>query len=532
MRAIHRSALGIFAAVIALFSTLAVFVANRTSEMMTAEAERTVKSVVKETTTRIDRLMLAVETVARNSAWIVEEHLQDPDYMSRITQRIVENNEFIIGSAVAFEPNFYREKSRLFAPYSCVSTNGQVKSFLLPSDYPSQAWYREAKDGGRDCWCEPYFDEGGAGIMMCTFSVPLKDAKGRVYAVLTADVSLARMAEHIASLCPYPRSYAVLISRMGRYLVMPPQGRTFERDDETITIRDGTNNGWVVAIVCPIENVLNGARQLVTVVVVFAAIGLIIIILFSWLHSSRLQRESVLRERMSNELDIARLIQSEVVPKDFPEGICAALRPFRGIGGDVYDFVTQGDRICFLIGDASGSGIPAAIFSFVARMAFRTVCETESDPGKVLERINDTLFRGNCDSLFMTAFVGLFDPRTGELRYGCAGLPPPVVIASDGASRRLEIGHQVPMGVDGGTAYETRSENLGEGERFVAFTDGLVRFERADRVSFGEGRLLDCLSGSEGRTASETVDGLLKALDDFAAGAEPTDDVAVIALSR
>ena len=75
MKAIHRSSLGIFAAVIVLFSALAVFVANRTAEMMTAEAERTVKSVVKETTTRIDQQLLAVETVACNFAWVVGDHL-------------------------------------------------------------------------------------------------------------------------------------------------------------------------------------------------------------------------------------------------------------------------------------------------------------------------------------------------------------------------------------------------------------------------------------------------------------------------
>lgn len=302
MKAIHRSSLGIFAAVIVLFSALAVFVANRTDEMMTAEAERTVKSVVKETTTRIDRLMLAVETVVRNSAWIVEEHRQDPDYMSRITQRIIENNKFIVGSAVAFEPNFYREKNRLFAPYSCVTTNGQVQSFLLPYDYPSQAWYRDAKENGRDGWCEPYFDEGGAGTMICTFSVPLKDEKGNVYAVLTADVSLERMTEHIASLCPYPRSYAVLISRTGRYLVMPPQGRTFERDDETVTIREGTDNGWIVAIVCPKETILDGARRLSFLVALFAVLGLLIIVPISWANISRLRREFAVREWVADKL--------------------------------------------------------------------------------------------------------------------------------------------------------------------------------------------------------------------------------------
>ena len=531
MKAIHRSSLGIFAAVIVLFSALAVFVANRTAEMMTAEAERTVKSVVKETTTRIDQQLQAVETVTRNFVWAVGDHLKDPDSMYRITRELVKNNEFIAGSVIAFEPGFYKTKARLYAPCSYVSTNGQVRSLLLQHEYPSHDWYRATKETRRAHWCEPYLDED-LGDKMCTFSLPLTNETGEVYAVLGATISLKRMTERVSAICPYPQSYAVMTSRAGNYLVMPPQGRTFERDDETITIRDRTSNGWVVAIVCPVENVLNGARQLVTVVVVFAAFGLLIIILFSWVHASRLQRESALRERMSNELDIARMIQSEVVPRDFPEGVHAVLRPFRGVGGDVYDFVTLGDRICFLIGDASGSGIPAAIFSFVARMAFRTACETESDPGKILERINDTLFRGNCDSLFMTAFVGLFDPKTGELRYGCAGMPPPVVVAPDGVSRRLEIGHQAPMGVDGGTAYETRSENLGKGERFVVFTDGIVRFERADHIPFGEGRLLDCLSGNGDRTASGTVNELLKSLDDFAAGAEPTDDVAVIALSR
>lgn len=172
MKAVHRSTLGILAAVIALFAVLAVLVADRTSAMMSEAAERTVKSVVNETAVKVDRQIKTVEAVTRNFAWVVGEHVGEPDYMYRITRALVENNDFIIGSAVAFEPNFYKEKGRMFAPYSCVSTNGQVVSFPLPYDYCSQEWYREAKDAGQARWCEPYFDEGGAGIMLCTYSVP------------------------------------------------------------------------------------------------------------------------------------------------------------------------------------------------------------------------------------------------------------------------------------------------------------------------------------------------------------------------
>ena len=305
MKAIHRSAFGIFAAIIVLFAALAVFVACSTSAMMTEEAERTVKSVVRETTLRVDRQLLTVEAATRNCAWVVGEHRDDPAYMYRITRRLVEGNEGIVGSAVAFAPDFYREKGRLYAPYTCISTNGQLKSFSLPYDYSSREWYREVTADGRARWCEPYFDEGGGEVMMSTFSVPLTNETGRVYAVLTADVALSDLSEYISSICPYPQSYAVMTSCAGKYLVEPPQGRTIERNERTMTIREKTENGWVVSIVCPMEDILKGTRRLVAFVILFAVIGLLIIIPVSWVHVSRLQRESVVREWVSNNLETA-----------------------------------------------------------------------------------------------------------------------------------------------------------------------------------------------------------------------------------
>ncbi|MBQ0033106.1 MAG: PDC sensor domain-containing protein [bacterium] len=305
MTAIHRTAFGIFAAVVLLFIALAALVACRTSAMMSKEAERTMKSIVRESVLQVDCEMLAVETATRNLGWVVAEHLADPDYMYKITRELVVNNEYVVGSAVAFEPDFYMGKGRLFAPYTCVSTNGQTVSFPLPYEYPTQEWYRAAKESGTTHWCEPYFDKGGAEIMMCTFAVPLTNETGRVYAVLTADISLAGMTKYIASICPYPQSYAVMISCAGNYLVLPPQGRTFERNEETVTIREKTRSGWSIAIVCPTENILRGARRLVVFVSVFAVVGLLIIIPVSWVHISRIQREAVLRKWMESELESA-----------------------------------------------------------------------------------------------------------------------------------------------------------------------------------------------------------------------------------
>ena len=128
---------------------------------------------------------------------------------------------------------------------------------------------------------------------------------GQVYAVLPADVSLSGMAEYISSICPYPQSYAVMTSCAGKYLVEPPQGRTLERNEEAITIRETTDNGWGVAIICPMEDILKESRRLVVFVVLFAVIGLLIIIPISWTHITRLQRESVVRDWMADKLGTA-----------------------------------------------------------------------------------------------------------------------------------------------------------------------------------------------------------------------------------
>lgn len=532
MTAVHKSTFVVFAAVIMLFVALAAAVARSTSAMMTEEASRTVKGEVKEATLKVDRRLLAVETVTRNFAWLVREHLDDPDYMCRITQELVRNNDNIVGSAIAFEPNFYKAKGRLYAPYSCVSTNGQLTTSLLPYDYSSQDWYRVAKSSGRAQWCEPYFDRGGAEIQVCTYSVPLTNETGGTYAVLTADLSLKRLAERVSSICPYPHSYAVVISGEGQYLVLPPQGQTFERNEKTITIREKTANGWTLALVCPMEEILRGARKLTTVIVMFAGIGLLIIILISWALTSRVRRESALRERTANELEIARQIQASIVPKGIPSGVCAVVRPSRMVGGDICDFASRGDKVFFLVGDVAGSGIPAALFSFVAGRAFQTACKADVGPVEILGRINEALVLDNEQSLFMTAMVGVFDRRTGELRYGSAGRIPLVLVPSDGAARFLDVACQQPLGVSSGTAYESQTVQIQKGSKVLVFTDGVLNAKDADQVEFGKKRVLTFAAACTAASAAATANGLLAAVDDFAAAFEQQDDMAVLALER
>ena len=109
-RSVERINFAVVAVTATLFLAIAVFVAFSTSKMMENEARSTVENVVKATVGRIDRQMASVESAVENSAWIVEERISDPDYMFRITGELVQNNPFIVGSTVAFEPNFFPSK--------------------------------------------------------------------------------------------------------------------------------------------------------------------------------------------------------------------------------------------------------------------------------------------------------------------------------------------------------------------------------------------------------------------------------------
>ena len=531
MKALLKSLFNVVAAVVVLFAAIAVFVARSTSVLMIGEAEKTVQALVNATTDKIDRLMTGVEAAVANQMWVIGEHLDDSDYMYRVTRELVENNAYIVGSTVAFEPNFYKSKGRLYSPYSCRTGDGKVKSFTLPYEYPEYEWFKVARETGRKHWSEPYFDEGGGHIDMSTFSVPIYDAKTNFCAIFTADISLEQLKAHVASICPFPNSYAVLRSAQGRSLVDPPKGCRGDDDDgKTITIRDRADNGWTVEVVCPVEEVLRGAQQLVIRIVVFSALGLVAIFIVSWVYSSRLHRSIALRERMAGELNTARNIQSDILPKDFTENVFAALRPAREVGGDLYDFVRRGDRLYFIVGDASGKGVPAALFAFMAGTVFRLAGSMDLAADEIAGRINQALVCNNEMSMFVTAFVGALDLKTGELEFCCAGHNPPVVIAPDGSARFLEVKVDPPAGAVEGKRFRLQKAKVGRGSQLVVYTDGVTEAERKDHAQYGDGRLLKYAESCRGRDVRAVVDGLLADVDAFVAGAERSDDITILAI--
>ena len=531
MKPVERINFAIVAVTAALFLGISAFVAFSTSKMMENEARSTVENVVKATVGRIDRLMASVESAVENSAWIVGERLADPDYMFKITGELVQNNPFIVGSTIAFEPNFFPSKGYYYSAFSYKDGKGEVKRIQQGGEtfkYHGMDWYRIPKESKKSSWCEPYFDEGGAEVMMCTYSVPLVKRDGKVYAVLTADVSLEELTRHVAAIKPYSNSYAVLFSQKGQTLVGAPPGA--EAASDTVKIAGKAINGWTVELVCPLANILQGARSLVWRIAVFSIVGLGLIFFVSWSFSTRLQRATAANERLSSELGIARTIQSSVLNRRAPPYLGAILRPAREVGGDFYDFQEKDGSLYFAIGDASGKGIPAALFAFLAGAGFRLSADMGLPPDEIVGRINALLCKDNDTCMFVTLFVGRIDLATGKLEYCNAGHPPLVVIKPDGTAELLAAKRNLAAGVAEGFPYASQAATFAPGTRLIVYTDGVTEAERNDHAQYGEKRLLAFASAHAKDSPSELVESMLRELDGFAAEAEQSDDITALAV--
>ena len=242
---------------------------------------------------------------------------------------------------------------------------------------------------------------------------------------------------------------------------------------------------------------------------------------------------------MEGELSVAREIQMSLVPKTFPPApareefsLYATLEPAKEVGGDLYDFYFVGDdRFFFMIGDVSGKGVPAALFMAVSR----TVMKAKMQPGDVglgpiVSDVNRTLCEGNDASMFVTAFCGFLDVSTGVVTYVNAGHNPPVFVKADGRASYLKVTPNVPLGVLNNKIFSEEKLRLEPGDTLVLYTDGVTEATNKQRNFFSEARLLDILTGTSRISARGVVEKTMEAVHQFAAGADPADDITLLVL--
>ena len=200
------------------------------------------------------------------------------------------------------------------------------------------------------------------------------------------------------------------------------------------------------------------------------------------------------------------------------------------VGGDLYDyFLIDPTHLAFAVADVSGKGVPASLFMMMFHTALRALASSGLDPAEAMGRVNAQLSEDNDECMFVTAFFGILDIESGDLAYVNAGHNPTYLLSRDGALSPLP-GTGIAVGFSARASYQAHSLTLAAGDRLFLYTDGVTEAFSTKRELFGEDRLERVLSAGAALPLEGWMGSVLRSVDDFAAGAEPSDDITCLAL--
>jgi serine phosphatase RsbU (regulator of sigma subunit) len=245
------------------------------------------------------------------------------------------------------------------------------------------------------------------------------------------------------------------------------------------------------------------------------------------------QQEAQQRERIEQELRVARMIQQTLLPKSLPEleghEIAVYYQPAREVGGDFYDFLRLPDgHLGLIVGDVSGKGVPAAIVMAITRTMLRSSYHLGS-PGQILQKVNDDLLPDIPPNVFVTCLAALLDGRTGQLQYANAGHDPPFLRHAKGVSKLRATG--MPLGLMPDMTYEQKEVTLQPGDSVLLYSDGLAEAHNLHQEMFGFPRIETVVVAHS--KAATLIDSLLAELEQFTGEEwEQEDDITLLTLQR
>ena len=445
-----------------------------------AESEITSKAIIVKSTLNMAEISL------NGHVWDMKHNIAYPDSMFSVAEWMLRSNPNLLGCGIAFLPDFYPEKGRLFEPYvyrtpEGLGEDGFVKKQAAGTthDYTQMGFYKVTMSRNSPFWSYPYYLEL-IDKRIVTYCRPIHNEKKDIVAVFGLDIDTKWLGDTLNYRHIYPSSYNFLLTETGQLIAGPnhlEQKKKEEMEHIIKMINDSTlkkslsNSGrstifrfkdldgdkgmvlyaffkgkprWQIAVVCYDKEIyakLHNMRLFIGILMLLGLLVLGLIISRFAKNSRKLQKANIEKERIDSELRIATEIQKEMLPKIFPPypergdiDIYGMQIPAREVGGDIYDFFIRDEKLFFCIGDVSGKGVPSAIVMAVIHAMFRMASSHENNPARIMQTINEAACERNESNIFVTLFVGVLDLPTGHLRYCDAGHDAPIVLGNSGNS--------------------------------------------------------------------------------------------------
>ncbi len=256
------------------------------------------------------------------------------------------------------------------------------------------------------------------------------------------------------------------------------------------------------------------------------------------MRMQELRYTTTIKERLEGEMSAARSIQMSLLPKTFPAfpdrsefDVHAVVRPAREVGGDFYDFFLIDERrLCVLIGDVAGKGVPAALFMAVSKALIKANVMSGVPLSVAVGHVNDELCEEADAGMFVTLLAAVLDTATGELEYANAGHLSPFLLGADGSLGPLDGGHSPALALTKRLHFATARHQLTPGDSLFLFTDGVTEALSASREFYTPQRLQIVLRDVCALPVQRITRSVIQDVRTFAADEAQADDISVLAL--
>ncbi len=535
-----------------------------------AESEITTKAIL------IKNSLNLSENSLMGHVWDLKRNLFHPDSSYTVMEWVLKSHPHLAGCWVAYVPDYFPEKGRLFEPYAWWD-NGEIKNAEIAAegrDYTQNPYYKAVYASDTPMWTDVYH-EFLTDMNLVTYILPIHDERGDIVAMFGLDVSTEQLGDTLNYRHIYPSSYDFLLTEKGQLIAGPKHTRekkVKEMQHIIAQINDSTvkkspsNSGrsaifpikdadgdkgmvfythfkgqpkWQIAVVCYDKEVyakLVKMRRTIGILMLLGLLVLGLIIARFAKNDRKLQKANLEQERIGSELRIAKNIQKEMLPHSFSLGrddldVYGSLTPAREVGGDLFDFFVRDEKLFFCIGDVSGKGVPSAIVMAVIHAMFRMASANENNPAKIMQIVNETASEGNESNMFVTMFVGVLDLPTGHLCYCDAGHDAPFIMV-DGQWSMVKVTPHLPISVFADVDYGMEEIQVQPDSTLFLYTDGLTEAKRGPKQMFGLQRTEDVLSkcAQQQLMPQQILETVSEEVHRFIGNAEQSDDLTMLAI--
>ena len=537
-----------------------------------AESEMTTKAVI------VKNALNLAENSLNGHIWDMKLNIAYPDSMYNVEEWVLRSHPNLLGCGIAFVPDFYPEKGRLYEPYVYRQHGGQGQEVFVKKqvggpdhDYTLSGFYKVTMKRNTTFWSYPYYDNI-TNSQIVTFCRPIHNEKKDIVAVFGLDIDVKWLGDTLNYRHIYPSSYNFLLTETGQLIAGPQHESDQKREEMEHIIRlinDSTvqkslsNSGrstvlpiedsdgdkglvfyanfkgnpkWQIALVCYDKEVyakLNTMRWTTGILMIVGLLVLGLMISRFAKNDRKLHQANLEKERIGGELRVASQIQQNMLPQKElrVEGLelRGFLRPAKEVGGDLYDYFIRDEKLFFCIGDVSGKGAASAMMMAVAQTKFRDFSAHENNPARIMQNINVGCCQNNKTNMFVTMFIGVLDLPTGRLRYCDAGHDCPMIMAH-GDWFMVDAKPNLPVGVFDDFTYSMQETQIEPNSTIFLYTDGLTEAKNNQHKQFGLERVENVLGVCTGLQPKAILEKITDAVHGFVKDAEQSDDLTMMAI--